>query len=112
MVTLSLPKTLLSLSSTRISRRFSGFCRLWDLMYSHTLLTTSPRGSGSGPTTAANASEGCSGRCNPFALPLLAVAFFGVSCDVLIGIVHLRSAPPFLHAVERRTAITALTMVD
>jgi uncharacterized protein DUF6880 len=32
MVTLSLPKTLLSLSSARISRRFSGFCRLWDLM--------------------------------------------------------------------------------
>jgi hypothetical protein len=29
MVTLSLPKTLLSLSSARISRRFSGFCRLW-----------------------------------------------------------------------------------
>src|SRR3712207_5130511 len=29
-VTLSLPKTFLSLSSARISRRFSGFCRLFD----------------------------------------------------------------------------------
>ena len=28
MVTLSLPNTFLSLSSARISRRFSGFCRL------------------------------------------------------------------------------------
>src|SRR4051812_19133599 len=94
MVTLSLPKTLLSLSSARISRRFSGFCRLWDLMYSHTLLTTSPRGSGSGPTTAASASDGCSGRCSAFALPLLAVAFFGLSCDVLVGIFHLQLARP------------------
>ena len=32
MVTLSLPNTLRSLSSARISRRFSGFCRLLDLM--------------------------------------------------------------------------------
>ena len=31
-VTLSLPNTFLSLSSARISRRFSGFCRLWALM--------------------------------------------------------------------------------
>src|SRR4051812_29896479 len=98
MVTLSLPKTLLSLSSARISRRFSGFCRLWDLMYSQTLLTTSPRGSGSGPTTAASASDGCSGRCNAFGLPLLAAvfAFFGVSCAVLVGIVHLQFAPAIL----------------
>src|SRR3954447_19972605 len=113
MVTLSLPKTLLSLSSARISRRFSGFCRLWDLMYSQTLLTTSPRGSGPGPTTAASASDGCSGRCSAFPLPLLAVAFsafFGVSCDVLVGIVHLRFAPPFLHAVERRAAGSAPIM--
>src|SRR5215204_1101753 len=114
MVTLSLPKTLRSVSSARISRRFSGFCRLWDLMYSHTLLTTSPRGSGPGPTTAASASDGCSGRCNAFALPLLAVvfAFFAVSCNVLIGIVHLRFAPPFSHAVERRAATTALTVAN
>src|SRR3954452_24939037 len=104
MVTLSLPKTLLSLSSARISRRFSGFCRLWDLMYSQTLLTTSPRGSGPGPTTAASASDGCSGRSNAFALPLLAMAFFAVPSDVLAGMVHLRFAPPFLHAVERRAA--------
>ena len=91
----------------------SGFCRLWDLMYSQTLLTTSPRGSGPGPTTAASASDGCSGRCNAFPLPLLAVAFFGVSfCDVLVGIVHLRFAPPFLHAVERRAATTGPTMAD
>ena len=32
MVTLSLPNTFLSLSSARISRRFSGFCRLCDRM--------------------------------------------------------------------------------
>src|SRR4051794_19407206 len=109
MVTLSLPKTLLSLSSARISRRFSGFCRLWDLMYSHTLLTTSPRGSGPGPTTAASASDGCSGRCNAFALPLLAAAFFfGVSCDVLVGIVHLRFAPPSSHALHQVPSVPAL----
>src|SRR4051812_44211010 len=108
MVTLSLPKTLLSLSSARISRRFSGFCRLWDLMYSHTLLTTSPRGSGPGPTTAASASEGCSGRCNAFALPLLAVAFVGFSvCDVLVGIVYLRFVPPSLHALHRMPSMAA-----
>jgi hypothetical protein len=39
-------------------------------------------------------------------------AFFGVSCDVLDGMVHLRFGPPFLHAVERRAAIAALTMAD
>src|SRR5215212_916155 len=114
MVTLSLPNTSLSLSSAKISRRFSGFCRLWDLMYSHTLLTTSPRGSGPGPTTAASASDGCSGRCNAFPLPLLAgafSAFFGVSfCDVLVGIVHLRFAPPSSHAVERWAAGSAPIM--
>src|SRR3954465_8447061 len=109
MVTLSLPKTLLSLSSARISRRFSGFCRLWDLMYSQTLLTTSPRGSGPGPTTAASASDGCSGRCNAFALPLLAVAlaFFGLSCDVLVGMVHLRFAPPSSHAPHQVPSVPA-----
>jgi hypothetical protein len=32
MVTLSLPNTLPSLSSARISRRSSGFCRLWERM--------------------------------------------------------------------------------
>jgi hypothetical protein len=32
MVTLSLPNTFRSLSSARISRRFSGFCKLCDLM--------------------------------------------------------------------------------
>jgi nucleotidyltransferase/DNA polymerase involved in DNA repair len=37
-VTLSLPKTFRSLSSARISRRFSGFCRLCERMYSHILL--------------------------------------------------------------------------
>jgi class 3 adenylate cyclase len=40
MVTLSLPKTLRSLSSARISRRFPGFCRLCERIYSHILLTT------------------------------------------------------------------------
>src|SRR4051794_9972398 len=80
-------------------------------MYSQTLLTTSPRGSGSGPTTAASASDGCSGRCNAFALPLLAVALLGFSCDVLVGIVHLRFASPFLHAVERQAAAATLACI-
>ena len=44
MVTLSVPKTFASLSSARISRRFSGFCRLCERMYFQILLTTSPRG--------------------------------------------------------------------
>src|SRR5215218_9670979 len=62
MLTLSLPpKTGRSLSSARISRLFAGFCRLLALMYSHTLLTTSVRGSGAEPTTAASSFEGCSG---------------------------------------------------
>src|SRR5207302_4552528 len=81
MVTLSLPKTLRSLSSARISRRFSGFCRLCKRMYSHILLTTWPRGSGPEPTTAASSSDGCSGFCRAFILPGL--AFFS---RVLVGI--------------------------
>src|SRR4051794_22794884 len=88
MVTLSLPNTLRSLSSARISRRLSGSCRLLDLMYSHTLLTTSPRGRGPDPTTAASASEGCSVFCKAFPLPpplAFGAAFFGFSA-VLVGI--------------------------
>src|SRR3954468_14931843 len=83
-------------------------------MYSQTLLSTSPRGSGPGPTTAASASDGCSGPRNAFPLPLLAVAFsafFGVSFgDFLVGIVHLRFAPPSSHAVERWAAVSAPIM--
>src|SRR6516162_6395872 len=59
MVTLSLPKTLRSSSSARISRRFSAFCRLCERMYSHILLTTWPRASGLQPTTAASSCDGC-----------------------------------------------------
>jgi hypothetical protein len=36
------------------------------LMYAQTLLTTSPRGRGSGPTTAASSAEGRSGCCSAF----------------------------------------------
>src|SRR4051812_11495576 len=81
MVTLSLPNTLRSLSSARISRRFSGFCRLLALMYSHTLLTTSPRGSGPAPTTALSSSDGFRGFCSAFGLPpsAFAAGFFGFS---------------------------------
>src|SRR3954470_8632682 len=43
-VTFFLPNTAPSLSSARISRRFSGFCSSCFLMWSQTLLTTSPRG--------------------------------------------------------------------
>src|SRR5205807_8647942 len=85
MVTLSLPKTFRSLSSARISRRLSGFCRLCERMYSHILLTTWPRGRGAEPTTAASSSDGCSGFCRAFALP--ALAFFS---RVLVGIDLLR----------------------
>src|SRR5712671_5280025 len=69
-----LPKTLRSLSSARISRRLSGFCRSCERIYSHILLTTCPRGSGFEPTTAASSSDGCSGFCRAFVLP--ALAFF------------------------------------
>jgi len=55
----------------RISRQFSGFCRLCERMYSQTLLTTSPRDKGLEPTTAASSSEGCSGFSSPLCLPLL-----------------------------------------
>src|SRR6478736_2299740 len=62
MLTLSLPSnTARSLSSARISRLFAGFCRLLALIYSQTLLTTSVRGSGADPTTAASSLDGCSG---------------------------------------------------
>src|SRR5690242_20035680 len=62
MLTLLLPpKTACSFSSARISRLFCGFWRLLALMYSHTLLTTSVRGSGDDPTTAASSFEGCRG---------------------------------------------------
>src|SRR5690348_3137861 len=62
MLTLSLPSnTARSLSSARISRFFAGFCRLLALMYSHTLLTTSVRGKGDEPPTAASSFEGRSG---------------------------------------------------
>jgi hypothetical protein len=67
--------TLRSLSSARISRRFSGFCRLCERMYSHILLTTWPRGSGPEPTTAASSLDGCSGFCRGFALPELSPNF-------------------------------------
>src|SRR5947208_10874067 len=45
------------------------------------LLTTSPRGRGLVPTTAASSSDGCSGFCSAFGLPSLALLF-----DVLVGI--------------------------
>src|SRR4051812_33080645 len=69
MVTFFLPNTGSSLLSARISRRFSGSCRSCCLMYSQTLRTTSPRGKGPGPTTAASSLDGCSGCCSPLGLP-------------------------------------------
>ena len=72
MVALSLPKIFLSASSATISRLFAGFCRLFALMYSQTLLTTSPRASGCDPTMTAKSSDGCRGFCRAFgALPAL-----------------------------------------
>src|SRR5947207_15956986 len=75
------PQTFVSLSSARISRRLSGFCRLCERIYSQILLTTSPRERGFVPTTAASSSDGCSGFCSAFGLPSLALLF-----DVLVGI--------------------------
>src|SRR4051812_21360287 len=69
MVTFFLPNTGSSLLSARISRRFAGFCSSCRLMYSQTLRTTSPRGKGPGPTTAASSLDGCSGCCSPLGLP-------------------------------------------
>src|SRR3954452_5864993 len=65
MVTFFLPNTGSSLASARISRRFSGVCRSCCLMYSQTLRTTSPRGNGPAPTTAASSLDGCNGCCSP-----------------------------------------------
>jgi hypothetical protein len=71
-VALSLPKIFLSAASAMISRLLAGFWRLFFLIYSQTLLTTSPRGSGSDPTITARSSDGCRGFCKAFgALPAL-----------------------------------------
>src|SRR5438270_13973056 len=97
MVTLSVPKAFVSLSSARTSRRFVGLCRLCERMYSQILLTTSPRGRGLVHTTAASSSDGCSGFCSAFGLPSLALLF-----DVLVGLdlLHLSAVahdvPPYL----------------
>jgi hypothetical protein len=42
-------------------------------------------------------------------LPLLAVAFafFALSCDVLVGIVHLRFLPPSSHALHQVLSVPA-----
>src|ERR671916_2046009 len=112
MVTRSLPKTLPSLSSARISRRFSGFCRLFDLMYSHTLLTTSPRGSGPGPTTAASSSDGLNGCCSAFGLPPPVAFFSGAIFGVLIDIIPLQLASSSSHALGRRAAKAAPVAAD
>src|ERR1043165_4136721 len=53
------PKMGCNFSSAMISRLLFGFCNLCFLMCAHTFLVTSVRGSGSGPTIFANASEGC-----------------------------------------------------
>src|SRR5215207_9568722 len=57
-VTFFAPKIGSSFSSARISRLFSGFWRLFDLMYFHTWLTISGRDKGLDPTTAASSVEG------------------------------------------------------
>src|SRR3712207_120695 len=87
MVTFFFPNTGSSLSSARISRRFSGFCRLCCLMYSHTLLTTSPRGKGPEPTTAASSFEGCKGFCSALGfLPAVLADAALPLCALLVGI--------------------------
>src|ERR1700720_4256670 len=101
MVPFAVPKTFVSLSSARISRRFSGFCRLCERMYSQILLTTSPRGRGLVPTTAASSSDGCSGFCSAFGLPSLALLF-----DVLVGI-DLLHRPGVAHNVPPCLRINA-----
>src|SRR6476619_7599308 len=65
MVKRRVPKPFLSLSSARISRLFAGFCSLFLRMWSHTFETTSLRGSGAEPTTAASSGDGVTGRASP-----------------------------------------------
>src|SRR4051794_7232873 len=78
MVTFFFPNTGSSLASARISRRFAGFCSSCCLMYSQTLRTTSPRGRGPEPITAASSLDGCSGCCSPLGFwpPPPAASFF------------------------------------
>src|SRR5689334_17655515 len=107
MVTLSLPKTFRRLSSARISRRFSGFCRLCERMYSQILLTTWPRASGDEPTTAASSFDGCNGFCSAFDLP--ALGFFS---RVLVAIDLLQMlcggiAPPSIRFRRRVPVLSA-----
>ena len=72
-----LPKMRRSLSSAMISRPSSGFCSLLALMYSHTLLTTSPRAIVPSPTTAARSGDGCNGCCRALGLlPALGFSTF------------------------------------
>ena len=54
-----------SLSSARISRLLFGFCRLFLRMWSHTFDTTSLRGSGPNPQSAASSADGVTGRASP-----------------------------------------------
>src|SRR3954471_22863025 len=88
MVTRSLPNTARSFSSATISRLFCGSWSLFVLMYSQTLLTTSGRGSGLEPTTAASSLDGCNGliRAGLTLLPDAPLPALGVLADVLFAV--------------------------
>src|SRR3712207_2117977 len=100
MLTLLLPpNTAWSLSSARISRLFCGFWSWWALMEAHTLLTTSGRGSGAEPTTAARAWDGCKAFIRAglgLRLPLVSVLDCSAVPVCEAGIVTL----PLLHAPD------------
>ena len=53
-----LPNTVCSFLSATMLRPSVGLCSLCALMYSQTLLTTSPRGNGPVPTISANSFDG------------------------------------------------------
>src|SRR4029077_7777546 len=58
------PNTGFSASSALIMRRFFASCSLFFLMYAHSFLVTSVRGSGLDPTTSPSAALGCIGFMN------------------------------------------------
>src|SRR5438045_6628274 len=69
------PKTGFSDSSAWIMRRFFLSCRLFFLMYAHSRLVTSVRGTALSPTISLSAGLGCIGFMNA-ALGFLADDFF------------------------------------
>src|SRR5690606_7227998 len=79
-----------SLSSALMLRLFASSCSLCFLMYSHTFLVTSVRGSGAAPITAARAGLGVRAFMNAalgvrFAATFFAAAFFAGVAFLAVG---------------------------